>query len=335
MKGAAVEAYVTPTSGTGTPGFLGPRDLQLVIFGGKGGVGKTTCAAAAALRLAARAPQLSFLLVSTDPAHSLADSLADLVPPGNLRVLELDPQEYLADFKHKHGDQLREIASRGTFLDDEEISRFLDLSLPGLDELMAFLEISAWVEKRAYDCIIVDTAPSGHTLRLLAMPQFLRKWVTMLETLLAKHRYMKWVFARSRDRDHLDAFLDGLTSSVGRMEAILEDAGRCSFVPVMLAEKMSLRETVAIVKEADRLKLPIHDIIINKLYPDSPCPVCRQEYYLQNCELTDLFRNTFLTRFALWGIPLHAEEVRGRIALQSFWEAARQIREAPPAVPRP
>ncbi len=77
-KGATVEAYVTPTSGTGTPGFLGPRDLQLLIFGGKGGVGKTTCAAAAALRLAARAPQLSFLLVSTDPAHSLADSLADL-----------------------------------------------------------------------------------------------------------------------------------------------------------------------------------------------------------------------------------------------------------------
>ena len=78
---------------------------------------------------------------------------------------------------------------------------------------------------------------------------------------------------------------------------------------------MSLRETVAIVKEADRLKLPIHDIIINKLYPDSPCPVCREEYYLQTCELTDLFRNTSLTRFALWGIPLHAEEVRGRIAL--------------------
>ena len=75
---------------------------------------------------------------------------------------------------------------------------------------MAFLEISAWVEKRAYDCIIVDTAPSGHTLRLLAMPQFLRKWVAMLETLLAKHRYMKWTFARSRERDELDAFLDEL-----------------------------------------------------------------------------------------------------------------------------
>src|ERR1035441_10174317 len=79
------------------------------------------------------------------------------------------------------------------------------------------------------------------------------------------------------------------------MEAVLEDSGRCSFVPVMLAEEMSLRETVSIVREADRLKLPINDIVINKLYPDSHCPVCREEHYLQTCELRDLFLNTFLT----------------------------------------
>ena len=89
------------------PVFWPHRDLQLLIFGGKGGVGKTTCATAAALRLAARSPQSSFLLVSTDPAHSLADSLAELVPPRNLKVLELDPQEYLLDFKQKHNDKLR------------------------------------------------------------------------------------------------------------------------------------------------------------------------------------------------------------------------------------
>ena len=178
--------------------FLEPRGLQLLIFGGKGGVGKTTCATASALRLAKRAPQSSFLVVSTDPAHSLADSLADMVPPRNLKVLELDSQEYLLKFKQKHNQHLREIAARGTFLDDEEINRFLDLSLPGLDELMAFLEIAAWVDQRVYDCILVDTAPSGHTLRLLTMPEFLRKWLAMLESLLAKHRYMKWVYARSR-----------------------------------------------------------------------------------------------------------------------------------------
>src|ERR1035441_3292823 len=158
-------------------------------------------------------------------------------------------------FKRKHSGKLREIASRGTFLDDSEINRFLDLSLPGLDELMAFLEISAWVEKRVYGCIVVDTAPSGHTLRLLAMPQVLRKWLAMLDTLLAPPRYMTRTVAHSRERDELDAFLDDLANSVQRMEDILQDSHGCSFVPVMLAEEMSRRETASIVREADRLKL--------------------------------------------------------------------------------
>jgi len=330
-----VEGNARRARDTEVPRFLAPPGLQLLIFGGKGGVGKTTCATAAALRLAARSPQSSFLLVSTDPAHSLADSLAGLVPPRNLKVLELDPQEYLLDFKNKHNDKLREIASRGTFLDDQEINRFLDLSLPGLDELMAFLEISAWVEKRVYDCIVVDTAPSGHTLRLLAMPEFLRKWLAMLETLLAKHRYMKWAFAHSREPDHLDAFLEELGRSVKQMETVLQDAARCRFVPVMLAEAMSLRETALIVTEAARLQIPMDDIVVNKLLPQNHCPVCREEHYLQTCGLRDLFLNTSLHRFALWGLPLRAEEVRGQVALQSFWEEARPIRERPAAAPAP
>ena len=314
------------------PIFLEPRGLQLLIFGGKGGVGKTTCATASALRLAKRAPQSSFQLVSTDPAHSLADSLADMVPPRNLKVLELDSQEYLLKFKQKHNQHLREIAARGTFLDDEEINRFLDLSLPGLDELMAFLEIAAWVDQRVYDCILVDTAPSGHTLRLLTMPEFLRKWLAMLESLLAKHRYMKWVYARSREHDELDAFLEELAGSVKLMEEVLQDPRRCSFVLVMLAEPMSLSETVSIVKEAEYLKLPLGDLIVNKLYPVNDCRLCRHEYFLQARVLRELFLKTCLGRFTLWGIPLLPEEVRGGIALESLWDAARPIREPPAEV---
>jgi arsenite-transporting ATPase len=317
------------------PAFLDHRGLQLLIFGGKGGVGKTTCATAAALHLAINSPQSSFLLVSTDPAHSLADSLADLVPPENLKVRELDSQEYLAHFKQKHYGKLREIASRGTFLDEEEINRFLELSLPGLDELVAFLGISTWVEKGSYDCIIVDTAPSGHTLRLLAMPEFLGRWLAMLETLLAKHRYMKWVFARSRDRDELDAFLEELTASVKRMEGVLQDSLRCRFVPVMLAEMMSIRETVSIVREVGRLRLPMTDIVINQLYPNNPCLVCGDERLRQIRQLRNLFSQTFLARFALWGLPLYAEEVRGQKMLESFWDGVGQITEAPPATTEP
>ena len=328
---ASREGRIRCAESMAAPPFLDNRGLQLLVFGGKGGVGKTTCATATALKLAKRSPKSSFLLVSTDPAHSLTDSLAGSLPPDNLKVFELDAQEYLATFKKSHHAKLREIASRGTFLDDDEISRFLDLSLPGLDELMGFLEISAWVENRSYDCIILDTAPSGHTLRLLAMPEFLRKWLDMLETLLAKHRYMKWAFTRSNHHDELDTFLEGLAASVKRMEELLQDPVRCRFVPVMLAEAMSIRETMAIVKELDRLKLPRTDVVINGLYPDNACAICRDGRPRQIRELQSLFRQTHLSKLAFWAVPFYAEEVRGREALESFWDQVEQISAAPRA----
>ena len=159
------------------PSFLADQGLRLLLFGGKGGVGKTSCATATALQLAGDSPQTAFLLVSTDPAHSVKDSLAGAQPPPNLQVIELDARECLAAFKRQHGPKLYAIASRGTFLDHYDISRFLDLSLPGLDELMAWLEIAAWAAARRYQAIVVDTAPTGHTLRLLAMPALLRNWL--------------------------------------------------------------------------------------------------------------------------------------------------------------
>jgi arsenite-transporting ATPase len=133
-----------------TPSFLNNRNLRLLMFGGKGGVGKTTCATAAALSLASKYPQESFLLVSTDPAHSLADSLAGSRPPPNLKVLELNAQEYLDAFKEKHNRKLHEIAARGTFLDEDDVNRLLGLSLPGMDEIVSLLEISGWVENKRY-----------------------------------------------------------------------------------------------------------------------------------------------------------------------------------------
>ena len=152
---------------------------------GKGGVGKTTCATAAALRYARRSPQGSFLLVSTDPAHSLADSIGDLHLPDNIKILEFNAQDSLETFKTRHRGKFAEIAARGTFLDEQDIRRVLDLSLPGLDELMALLAIAGWAETRVYDLIVVDTAPTGHTLRLLTTPELIRPWLKALDALLS------------------------------------------------------------------------------------------------------------------------------------------------------
>ena len=251
------------------PSFFGESGLRLLFFGGKGGVGKTSCAAATALRLARDSPQAAFLLVSTDPAHSLADSLAGSPLPPNLTLTELDSQECLVKFKREHGGQLHEIASRGTFLDDHDINRFLDLSLPGLDELMAALEIARQAEAATFQTIVVDTAPSGHTLRLLAMPALLKKWIGALDSLLAKHRYMRALFNGTANRDGLDLFLEEMTKSVAALESLFCDAGRCRFVPVMLAEEMSITETRAMLHELKRAKMSVTDIVLNRLYPEN------------------------------------------------------------------
>ena len=259
----------------GKPDFLTEVNRQLLLFGGKGGVGKTTASAATALDFAIQNSQRSLLLVSTDPAHSLQDSFAGATPPPNLTVLELDAQAHLNAFQEKNKQRLMEIASRGTFLDEEDINRFLELSLPGMDELIAFLEISRWVKQGTYDRIIMDTAPTGHTLRLMEMPALIRTWLEALDALLAKHRYMKKLFRGSYQRDDLDHFIEGLATSVKEMEKLLKDHQRCRFVPVMLAEALCIEETLDLVRELQHLGIGVADVVINRLYPESPCLLCR------------------------------------------------------------
>lgn len=256
------------------PSFLENRNLQLLIFGGKGGVGKTTCAVASALRMSALSPDRSLLLVSTDPAHSIRDSLAGLVPPSNLTVHEIDARDCLERFHARNGPVLERIASAGTFLDDQDTHELVNLSLPGLDELMAFLEISDWVEQRAYDCIIVDTAPSGHALRLLAMPELIRSWLAVLDAMLAKRRYMRKVFTRSARGDALDAFVAAWATSTARMEKLLRDPTRCRFVPVAIAESLAVRETEAMVRQLQHGHIPISEVLVNQLHPAGRCPFC-------------------------------------------------------------
>src|SRR5664279_5631697 len=292
------------------PSFFDKQGLQLLLFGGKGGVGKTTCATSAALRMAALAPSRSVLLVSTDPAHSVRDSLAGHVPSGNLQVLELDAQQYLTAFREQNGPMLREIAAAGTFLDDEDINQFLSLSLPGLDELMAFFEISSWVEARRYDCIVVDTAPSGHTLRLLAMPELIRRWLGMLEALLAKRRYMRRVFIRDSSPDRLDLFVTKWKSSLQRMDTLLRDPARSQFVPVTIAEPLGVHVTLSLCKDLASRKIPVSDLIVNRLHLKSDCPACSAAASAEQAEIQQLLAAIEVPGSA-WGMELFAEEVRG------------------------
>jgi arsenite/tail-anchored protein-transporting ATPase len=306
------------------PSFFNKQGLQLLLFGGKGGVGKTTCATAAALRISALAPSRSLLLVSTDPAHSVRDSLAGYTPSGNLHVLELDAHQCLNEFRERNGPSLREIAAVGTFLDDEDINQFLNLSLPGLDELMAFFEISSWVEARRYDCIVVDTAPCGHTLRLLAMPEMIRRWFGMLEALLAKRRYMRRVFSRNNNPDHLDLFVAKLESSLQLMESLLRDPARSQFVPVTIAEPLAVHVTLALFKDLLARKIPVSDLIVNRIHFESDCRACTAAASAEQVQIRQVLAGIGVPGSA-WEIELLPEEVCGRELLSGFWEHARPV----------
>jgi arsenite-transporting ATPase len=283
--------------------------------------------------MAALAPGRSLLLVSTDPAHSIRDSLAGHVPPDNLQVLELDAPQYLARFREQNGLMLREIAAAGTFLDDEDVNRFLSLSLPGLDELMAFFEISASVEARRYDCIVVDTAPSGHTLRLLAMPELIGRWLGMLEALLAKRRYMRRVFSRDSSPDRLDLFVTKWKSSLRRTERLLRDPARSQFVPVTIAEPLSVHETLALFRELLERRMPVAELIVNQIHLESDCPACSPAASAEQFQIQRLLAGLEVPCSA-WGIELLAEEVRGLESLSGFWDHARPVARRPVSAAR-
>jgi arsenite-transporting ATPase len=310
------------------PPFLGQHGLSLLFFGGKGGVGKTTCAAAAALRLARQFPDRRYLVISTDPAHSLADSFGGSVLPSNLEMREIDANESLRKFKEAHSAQLRQIASRGTFLDDEDLSHLLDLSMPGLDEIMAFLEISGLVDGGAYSCIIVDTAATGHTLRFLGLPEILARWVSALDAMLAKHRYMASLYRRVCAKDAADFFLEELSRLIEGLAALLRNPQRCCFVPVMLAEPPSTSETRRFLDKLQDWDIPAGDILVNKLYPPSSngCAVCRCVRGQQRAELRHIASE--FSSNPLWEIPYQRAEVRGVEHLSAFWDDAQRVRNA-------
>jgi arsenite-transporting ATPase len=306
------------------PDFLRRESLRLLMFGGKGGVGKTTCATAAAIHIAAARPTARVVLISTDPAHSVRDSLDGSAGalPENLRVVEIDAGADHRVFMDANASTLAEVASRGTFLARDDIDSFLKLSLPGLDELMAFLKIATWIETDEFDCIVVDTAPTGHTLRLLEMPDMLERWLEALDALMAKHRYMTSLFARGRaPADRCESFIEHLNELVSTAHTLLTDPDRTLFVPVMLAEQLSLAETADLTAALDRLGVPFGQTLVNRLIPidaandDAELGAIRR----RQRELLQAARSEQPHLARAWAMPLLGDEVLGPASLARFY----------------
>ena len=292
------------------------------FFGGKGGVGKTTAASATALFLLNKLkPDNSILLFSTDPAHSLSDSLG--VKIGNrlvkvaehkgakLIAYEMDATLALERFREAHGKVLAEIAERGTLLDEEDINELLNLSLPGLDEVMSLFELSELDRAGKYAHIVVDTAPSGHTSRLLRLPEVFTRMVHALDRMGEKHRYMIQHFARRRVvADEVDLFLQDLTARIQSVRNLLYDAQQTSFTLVTIPEAMSVRETERYLELLREQSVPVTDLIVNRVEQEhDECVYCKARVKSQRPWLKEIEKK--FGDLQLHYVPLQVEEVRG------------------------
>jgi len=301
------------------------------FFGGKGGVGKTTAATATALLLLKLAkPNDKILLFSTDPAHSLSDSLGTTV--GNrlvqvstfrragLFAFEMDSKTALAEFRKKHGPVLAEIADRGTLLDKSDINELLNLSLPGLDEVMALFHLSELDRAADYSHIVIDTAPSGHTSRLLRLPASFSRMVTALDRMADKHRFLVAQFARRRMvLDEVDLFLRDLNERIQTVRNLLYNSAESSFALVAIPEALSVNETKRYAEQLRAEGVSVTDLIINRVEEEHDnCAFCRVRVKAQKRWLTELSKH--FKALDLHRVLLRATEVRGLEALKSFGE---------------
>ncbi|MBS2014918.1 MAG: ArsA family ATPase [Deltaproteobacteria bacterium] len=253
---------------------------RVTFFGGKGGVGKTTCAAAAACRAAAEGA--SVLVVSTDPAHSLGDALDARLGPrptrvaSSLHAVQLDADRALARWLRAREGAFKTIAERGTYLDDEDVDRLFALSLPGVDELVGLLELTRLAGSGPYDEVVVDTAPTGHTLRLLEMPETLRRFARVLDDMHAKHRFLASSLAGRWRPDSADAVIAGIEEDADALRALLTDRDRCTFTWVTLPEALPIDESEHGVRAVERLGVVVPTVVVNRLWPapDRPCALC-------------------------------------------------------------
>lgn len=267
-------------------------DLKFVFVGGKGGVGKTTSSSAIATLLSQHCNR-RVLLVSTDPAHSLSDAFRrdftnEPTSPGmdNLHVMEVNPTETMQKELSKWtrlADEITGSVSEETGEEDgmtTKIKQFQEwlTGIPGIDEATALSSAIHHIESNEYDLIVFDTAPTGHTLKLLGMPDILQAGIEKLQgwqsTLWGYYDVVKGYGGSTESTNRLKAkeevsqMLETYRRGIQKVALMLQDQRRTRFVVVCIAEYLSVSETQRLLRELKKNQVRSSHIIVNQLVVD-------------------------------------------------------------------
>jgi len=300
---------------------LSNKSLQFIMFGGKGGVGKTTMAATTALELASKNKVLIF---TTDPAPSLADSFGQTIgneptPIANIHnlfAMEINAHKVMEEFKQKYGGEILDILQQGTYLANEETEDIFHLDIPGMDEVMSLKKIIDFMDSSDYQQYIVDTAPTGHTLRLLMLPDLLDNWIKFLARLRWKYHVMVRQFAREERIARADEFLFEMKKTVKKVKALLQNAEKTEFVVVTIAEKMGVSETEDLLRNLAQMHIPSRHIIINNIFPPEESHFASIRREAQERYIAEI-KQKFSTH-SIIEVALQPTEIQGLASLQQL-----------------
>jgi arsenite-transporting ATPase len=278
-------------------------DRQVVFFGGKGGVGKTTCSSAFAL--AASRLGRRVLLVSTDPAHSTSDIFERRIGPHerqlqpHLSGLEIDgtaeASRYIADVKR----DIERMFSPGVI---RQAHRQIEMAAasPGLVEVATLDRmIDLIVEReRTFDLLVFDTAPTGHTLQLLRMPDAMTTWIRALvkhrRALLEIDRGSEQPLEAASEADPVLAALERRHGRLVRLREIVTDRSRTSFVLVTIPERLAIEESIRAAELLEDTGVHLGGVVVNRVLPDD----LEGEFYRSRKAQENVYLDEIDRRFA-------------------------------------
>ncbi|WP_411715058.1 ArsA family ATPase [Natronomonas sp.] len=305
---------------------------QYVLYGGKGGVGKTTCAAATALQYAREGH--ATLVVSTDPAHSLSDVFdapVDAEPTHvrddiDLWAVEIDPSERIGQYRGQVSAALSELEDLGISLDESDLDDVIEAGVaPGTDEAAAMDLFVDYMDDPRYDYIVFDTAPTGHTLRLLKLPDVMSSAMGKLISVRSQmssladsvRGFLGTGDDEAEEKPDIEAEIDleELQARMERVGRVLRDPERTEFRAVLIPETMAVLETERLLAELDAYDIPAGRAIINKVIedPTPECDLCQATHESQQKRIGEA-RERFELPITL--VPQFHGEVHGLEAIE-------------------